>query len=871
MAIQRSGLPEPPPGLTDAIVAELAASLDATADSWIRAEFPHDWPIGAALAALVVHRLPLRVGVLRPFGIAHVANVPQAVVSGDPSEITRWRGEALEERRAWHTVVLGDARGRLEAGLQSVLRVPTHTDVLRRWAEMLVAWTEEAIHSRTPQPLLRELIQLAIDGQVDANAVDEYIGDAAGGDEEQYLDKLRALLWYLDLFPDHHVLDSGRAAARLDRNFFVKRLLLSATDTPAELTRLRRLEDAAEQGDSAARGALDYRATRDRSALEGVELEAILRIIEPPRRRPIEPPEPRPFDLFQFLDASAAAERSEIEAVLAALHGDWDLDAREEIELLAEFGNRNVRVVVTPVPPEGNPWLGSGEFADQKVAFMGGEDADRDWLRFVGTPVSGSMLLDRARAQDEFLGGTRFETLVSEYLEARAGLVRFERWLRESALELLLLSEDARGAVSRFLGGWHELIDAASETQGGAELLRKELALLEAVWGAPTQTPEDFLWCACGPLHPYLLEPLLTLVTATLDDLAVPELGSKLEWAFERAIPAFSVTWGLGKTFFLARRGDVFVFETVPPSVRPATRSGDGLYQLARAFMGYHPYGERGLVITLIDPPKGGAIQKNLRRIEQSTKNLRVYLVTTRGDSAQLEELGETVRNLGRFESLEEWLRRSPVTSHLLVYFAPRPAAGAAPAPADWGPTSGAHVALQVQLRSGGLFGHGLSPSVTFEPRSSNRAVVSLQRLAAPEIGSPDLFQIHPMLSTDAAQALVGVAEHTEWLVVGAPSPLGLVAPREIGESLNYLGREPLGAYGLFAYATALFAVRKYVTEEFRDLPLLPNADEVEARLTDLAVRSPNGVLRIGGTQGKTLWEQVGVMVATTMSRALDG
>ena len=60
------------------------------------------------------------------------------------------------------------------------------------------------------------------------------------------------------------------------------------------------------------------------------------------------------------------------------------------------------------------------------------------------------------------------------------------------------------------------------------------------------------------------------------------------------------------------------------------------------------------MVITLVDPPKGGAVQKNLRRIAGLTRNLRIYLVTTRADSAQLDELGETVKNLGRFENLEE-------------------------------------------------------------------------------------------------------------------------------------------------------------------------------------------------------------------------
>src|SRR5262249_19942072 len=279
---------------------------------------------------------------------------------------------------------------------------------------------------------------------------------------------------------------------------------LAATDTPAELTRLRRLETAAEQGNQAARGALEYRATHDRCALEGVELEAVLQIIQPTRSRPVDPPPPRPLDLFDFLHSAAGSETSQIQAVLDALRGDWDLDAREEVELLAEFGDRNVRVRVRPIPPEGNQWTGTGEFADQSVAFMGGSDADRDWLRFVGKPISGSMLLQRARDQDEFLGGTRFETLATNYLQARGALLRYERWLRGSAFELLLAFEEARAAVHHFLGAWHKLVDAASETAGEAELLRKELALLEAVWGAPAETPEDFAWCACGPLHPYL-------------------------------------------------------------------------------------------------------------------------------------------------------------------------------------------------------------------------------------------------------------------------------------------------------------------------------------------------------------------------------
>jgi hypothetical protein len=97
-----------------------------------------------------------------------------------------------------------------------------------------------------------------------------------------------------------------------------------------------------------------------------------------------------------------------------------------------------------------------------------------------------------------------------------------------------------------------------------------------------------------------------------------------------------------------------------------------------------------------------------------------------------------------------------------------------------------------------------------------------------------------------------------DWAIIGAPSPLGLIAPRNIGKDMVYLGRESLDTYGLFVYTTDLFPVRRIVTQQLRPAPVMPEPKQVEDRLTELAVQSPNGVLRIGRSKGATLWEQLG-------------
>ena len=843
-------------------------------DRWARVDLPPDWPLEDLVERVSTSVAGLRLGVLRPFGRDAFASLV-AETSDDPSEITRWRNA-----RDAPTLVLGEALGREEAGLRAAKRIVTVAEVLDVWRSELLSWIDTELPAEPPKPFVTYLFELCGEGTIDAVRLDEYIGEALS-DSSGPLARMRSDLWRLNLLPDSRVLDTGVARSRLALNLQVRQLLLSATDTPSDLKGLERLRKAAADGNAAARVALEYRETRDRGSLRTIELDTIVQILSP--RRPPRPRQPRPLDLFDFLDASSSASQQAMAATLRELAQAWELEALDSIELVAsiDLGDeaaRDVRVEVRPVPVEETPWTGDGSAQTQVVTYLAHVDAERDWIPAPGDAISGARLGEVAAAQDRLVGSAVFEPLVEEYLAARARVGPFERWLRESAFPLLLLHETARDAVRDFLAAWSALANAASELEpGDAEVIRNAIVLLETVWGQERASDgaTHYEWCILGPLHPYVLDPLLRIANYTLGSSTAPELGTKTAWAIDRSIPAYRVVWAPTTSLFLSRRDDRFEFQSTPASDRPSTNSGDGVYQIAKAFLGFHPFAQEALVITVIDPPPGGALIKNLRRLEKEVGELRVFLVTTSGDAAQLEEAGDLVANLGRFATIEEWLERAPARSHLAFYFAGRPPGTVVAARSGWGPTPGAHVALQIRIEASAPFEspERLTPFVSFEPRERNSPVVALQKLAAPSLGSPRLFEVQPMLEEEETSQIARLARVSDWVVIAAPAPLGLIAPRDLGETVTYLGRESLGVYGLFIYATSLFSIRRLFTHTLRraGTPLIPNAQEVERRLTELALESPNGVLRIGRSRGGIpLWEQVGVIASSTFSRSLD-
>jgi hypothetical protein len=858
------------PRLRDAIVAVLADSLSAAPDRWARAELPSEWPVPDAVHDLIETHQLARVGVLRPFNVANFDGSGY-LVSVNAQEITeRWRNTPIEHRRDKPTLILGDARGPDEAGLRELPRVVRDLAVLERWRSALREWLASLVTSTAPAELIDALLRFAEDGRVDAIRLEQFLEAAVGA--EDLLDGLRSGLWILNLIPDSRVLDDP--AGRLDTNLQVRRLLLAASEMGSDTNRIQRLRNAARDGNDAAAAAVHYRDDRDREHLRGTNLDALVQIMSPTGKAT---GSVKTLELFRLLDVPAGARVEDIHDALRSLAEDWDLSSEDEKSTIRatltrpEMPDAEVAVDVNRPRLSESRWIGDGAADSQMLAFLVDADAPRDWTDVpaaAGLPVA--RLVAQAKAVDGLLGGNDFEGHAVEYLASRAALAPYEPWLRsETALVLLLLHEKARKAAREFLQAWKALAEALLREQGvAASPVRKMLILAEAVWGkAQAGSSGTYDWCVLGPFHPYALEPLVDLADYAHEHLGTPGLGSRLRWGVGQSIPAYQALWADQDSFFVSRADAVFEFTKRPREYRVPSTGGDGLTTIAASFLGFHPYADDALVITLVDPPRGGAIPANLRRITEMTKKLQVFVVATTGDTAQLEDEVDNVRFLGRFESLEDWSKRAPVRSHLMVVFASHPPGSIGPA--GMGPTPGAHVAPQIRFDSGSPFEQTdeLETLVAFDPRDNSGSVILLQRLAAPDLGSPRAFQVKPMLGDDEVRAFVAVSALSEWVVLGVPSPLGLVAPREPGAGITYLGREAISGYGLFVYGTSLFAIRRLVTQQIKSLPLLPTPDEVEQRIARLALESANGVLRIGSTDGVALWEHLGLMSAVAYSR----
>jgi hypothetical protein len=881
------------PSLTEALADSIKAARHAASDAALRVEVPFDWPVADILSDLISSDAALRVGVLRPFqSPAQLAEEPR--LSTQPDEITRWRNGLMSDQGL---IVFGDATGRDEAGLFDMTTLLSRP-VLRSWRERVDEWLRATVPSDAPRSLVSELFDLVEDGQIDGVAMDEFVAAIAETDEP--LATARSALWIVGLLPDRKVLDASQTGKRLSLNLEIRELLISSADTMADAAKMSRIVAAAST-EPAAAAAVQFRETAHREELKAAQLEDLERIIS--RSAPPPPNGDRSLSFLEFLDeAPTNLDGEAIAHFVADLFADFDPSELRDQELSrqVQLGSQRRVVRVTfectktgiawarEQPPDADDAVdedsdedGSqppteehpteGKAFDPTLAALVAIDSERDWTRphVPKATVTASDLARAAESQDGINQSDIFVPLVSRYLDARNDLAPFEPWLQANAMEMLVASPDARSAAHRFLAAWRDLAEAASEQ--ASDVIRLHVSLLEALWGTAAEDDPP-RWVTLGPFHPYVLEPILSVVGYLLASLGEEGAGSRCAWALGRSVPSYRAIWARDTPLYLSSVAPAPTFEVGAKINRPPVSAGRGFLQVVTSYRQFHPYVDEALVITLVDPPRGRAIPRDLQRLDRQISPLRVYLVSTGSESLSLADFGGDVQFLGTFPSIAAWLDGARARSHLTFYFTDYAGAGESSTAAPDGFTPGAHVAPRISIRSTLSLSDpsAVTAYVTFEPRESNQPVILSQQIGDRRSGVPKSFETTPMLSAEERSELVALSEVCDWVVVGAPAPLGLVPPRNL-DRLTLLGKESYGNYGLFVYAGSLFAIRRILADHLNtDSPVtVPEAEELEERLTSLALNASRGVLALAH-RGSALQEHLGLLVANHIAGVSD-
>ena len=824
-----------PNALCEALTTVTQCALERVSDKIVRVEVSKDWPIAEALAVLK-RQSPLKVLATRPFTPAQFAGLE---VTKDAGKATAWRNQ---RQRAFSVIIVGGTTGNLDAGLKDVTTVNRRTFVNR--------WRDSVVESLTAQRndlnkgevacLLKELFSFVADGATPAPSLESYVSSLLG---DPRVETICTNLWRVGLLADPRVLDHGMAAQRLRRNQELVEELRTSDNQ-----RIDRLLEAVAAGTDAnkkkvALAAIAYRGSSDVEELSKIDLPTLVEILT------VTSTAPSPsMGLLELLDAHQERP-SQVKDCLNKLAKEWRLDeVRDyvEEEFSAKDGNRSVRVELSPTTAVSTeeeedvlayPWTGGEE--GKAVLAAQSKSNDPEGLGQGQKHFFDDALSSTGQAKDE----------VAQYLRSRLKLKAYEPWLERErdGLWLLLLHVDARTAVRNFIDAWCSLADAAAKIEDSSGFIQS-VQVLETIQGPlDGDTP---IWIVLGPLHPFRLDPLLRTAdqgNARLESGdSVAQLGQALMWIIDRCFPAYPTIHRKGQTLTLASSRNLIVYRKDSIHYLPAARDANGLDRILRAIEGFSPWLSPGVSILTIDPPLGGGVSRALESALRRSlgRKVFVYHLATGDDADPLEQFTGDLRYLPRVSHLGDADNLPPV--NVILRFVPEsPSAGEA-AGSNWQATKGTHLALEIGDAIRGPFESEPSTRIKIDPRAGNIVVRRIQELYARFTGGrPVLATIRPMLKTDDAPILSRLAAGTDWLIFAAPGPLGLISPKTINNTLQFVGRANMGHYGLYAYAANnLFPVRRHFEEYFRKTPVatLP-AEKMVDLLVTKARESGNAVL----------------------------
>jgi hypothetical protein len=638
-------------------------------------------------------------------------------------------------------------------------------------------------------------------------------------------------------------------------------LLRNQADTKLEENQIERLEEAAASGNSTAAAALRFRSSGKKLELKELQLDSLLGLMN--ARAPIKRPSGRKtITFFDALDEGLLSPE-----VLKDIAESWSPDVEtfsKEVEVKEQLvriewkaDHHSFRII-------------SGD--QQIIATERRAESNLD----VAQLVLGNDLLAAAKNADVIKGGHAYASLASQLLAKREKLTALLQ-LHSDLLEVLISSDKERSAAGGYWSAWTALADTIIKDpeQAAVSALVRYLSMMDAHWvksagGDPSRYQALELMC----IHPYVLRPLLELAQYGRVHLGEQKLGTRLLWAYDKVLPAYPAIWRDSDVFIHSAGEETPQYAVRAPKALPSLSTARGVTEIIRSFVGLHPYARKHLAILLIDPPGGGGIVRALDGCISSelVERMTVYVAHTDRRDTEFPVGRAKVEYLGNIKSADTWAGETGVATHLCFAFRRARDADAGSHTGNATPSRGLHNSLTASLvppehSEGGEAGSWV-PKVFLQPRDSNDVVQQTMLLARQSYKADRLYRISPMLPQKDAADLEKVARVSEWFIVATPTPIGLVPPRTFpGGTLAYIGREDCGPYGLFAYARDLFAVRKQFERVLNEAPIAASPDQVEKEVRSLALNVPNGILRIGRTEGKQVLGQVGLMAASLFAR----
>ncbi len=848
-------------------------ALDRSQDKLVRLDCGTEFDLDALLKELDPEE-NYRIGITSPLNETKSRRAGRRL-SRNARQITQWRNEPVARRRETPLVILGRASGRDEAGLRRCPIVISEESILREFKAIGVKWLAQHVQAtEAPRRLFGSLADMTAEGLLGIGEFESYCQHAFEPPEQAHLRPLKEL-WRLGLMPDNRAMDGPKLGGRLSLNYEEVERLRSAPANDREEHRLDRLQGAADRGDSTARAALEFAATGRIEHLKDVDFGDFLAILD---HKPSQPtPGAHPAGgLLELLEQREASDS------IAGLSDAWNTGEKEFADTVELGGARYT--ISMQAEQEGDDEEGQG---DDNQEADGTDDALAESLYLTRRdesdeadtpPYTGAALIRDAKTLDSLTGeGGACEGLARAFVEARHEVLPLAKW-DKSLLEVLIISSTERQRAESYRARWAALVGYVLGLKDAAHAgqLRQRLAHLDAEWDYhQAEETIEYRRAQLLPIHPFVLAPHLELAQHAIASIGQRDLSEQLRWALDRSIPAYPAIWIGGKT--LLHKGGAPTrpeFAVVDRGARPALNTARGLVDLVRAYVGIHPYTARGLSLLLVDPPEGSGITSALTQIRGLVEDLRTTIVLWHGESLPWDPGAYNVDNMGRIQDLAQWRASQHASYNLVVVFGrPRPAS-AGSHPGLIGPSRGLQNALMVTVRDPQIVGAGAQsgdqiPCVTIQPRESHDVVQLLMRLARSSEQDDKFFEVRPLLQGHEIEEWASFGQLGDWVAFGAPSPIGLIPPRSLATGLTFLGREELGSYALFVYASDLYSVRRKLTAAIKEVPVSPNPAEVEKQLELLALAVPNGVLRLGRGGANVVNAQIGLMAASHITRKL--